>query len=543
MVSVIIPIYNTEIYLEECIQSVVNQTYRELEIILINDGSTDNSGLICKKWKKLDHRIQYIEKENEGQGIARNLGITQATGEYIIFVDSDDYLDENLIRKAYNYISEQNADICMYAINYVGDKIDKETLEFKIYQGDSAEKNKEIFGRLRPFLWEKMFSSSLIKNEKITMSNRICEDLVFNAQLYVKAKKICILDIPLYYYRYKRDGNLSADYYRCFEIEQSIDELMAIFKRNNWFESYWIPLYRISFERFKDALFRMTKRTDLEIPIEIRNQYTQFFTVYRDCLKKWFSSYVNFDLQEKNFLLVGSYNLRVIIHSLLLNEDFLKRDYGSSSIISLMSNYASKEMPVKTSKFKNIYRKRCVQQDIEKDFCQKEDFQEIDYLVIDLLEEILNLIKINNDCYITESEFLQESELQESQKYERILFFSEERRRLFKKYVVLFAEKIKVQNIPVIVIKNFLCKNHSIYYDKFVQYENAEKIDKANIELEWYYQQLLISLPDVVVVDSSAFRELEFTHDNFLFGCKPIYYNTGYYQRMAIQLSQCLHTA
>lgn len=538
MVSVIIPIYNTEAYLEECIESVVNQTYKELEIILINDGSTDNSGLICKKWKERDCRIQYIEKENEGQGIARNLGITLATGEYIIFVDSDDYLDKNLISKVYPYISNQDADICVYAHNGIGDKLDKRILEFDLEQGRNINENKELFSRMTPILWDKMFSAKLIKNSNITMSNRICEDLVFNAKLYIQAKKICIFNEALYNYRYKREGNLSTNYRRYIEVEQSINELNENYAKKGYLEKYWRPLYQISFTMFKDILYRLIKRTDLEIPDEIKNCYPQFFVSYKNCLKKWFSSYLNLNLQEKNCLLIGSYNLRVIIHSLLLNEDVLKRDYGSSSIISLMSNYADKQISIEKDKFKNIYRKRCVQQDIEKDFYQKEYFQEINYIVIDLLEEILDLIKIKDDCYITESEFLRELNLQELKRYKRVLFFSEERRRLFKKYVILFAEKIKFKNIPIIVIKNFLCKNHSIYYDTFIQYENAEEINKANIELNWYYQQLLMNLPDAVVVDSSEFKELEFTHDNFSFGCKPVYYNVGYYQRMAIQLSQ-----
>lgn len=88
------------------------------------------------------------------------------------------------------------------------------------------------------------------------------------------------------------------------------------------------------------------------------------------------------------------------------------------------------------------------------------------------------------------------------------------------------------------MIKNFLCERHSVYYDIFTQYENIEEIRKFNKELEWYYQQLLVCLPKARVVESSEFKELEFTHDNFQFGCKPVYYNIGYYQRVAIQLSR-----
>ena len=109
-VSVIVPIYNTEKYLDQCIESIVSQEYADLEILLINDGSTDGSGNICRKWEALDARVRYVEKENEGQGIARNLGIRLAAGEYIIFVDSDDYIERELVGRVLNRITEEKAD-------------------------------------------------------------------------------------------------------------------------------------------------------------------------------------------------------------------------------------------------------------------------------------------------------------------------------------------------------------------------------------------------------------------------------------------------
>ena len=135
MVSVIVPVYNTELYLEECIQSIVNQTYRELEIIIINDGSTDNSGSICRRWEKLDRRIKYIEKKNEGQGIARNIGIQLSTGDYILFVDSDDYIEKYLITRVIEFMKKEEADICVYSHYGVGDDLYKTPLEFKIAHG------------------------------------------------------------------------------------------------------------------------------------------------------------------------------------------------------------------------------------------------------------------------------------------------------------------------------------------------------------------------------------------------------------------------
>lgn len=540
IVSVIVPVYNTEEFLEKCIQSIVNQTYRELEIIMINDGSTDSSGSICRKWERLDERIWYIEKENEGQGIARNTGIQIANGEYIIFVDSDDYIEPDLVEKVYTHISKYKADICVYSHRHVGEQIIELPLAGKTKQVADIRNNKELLGVMPPILWDKMFTTALLRRSNVLMSNRMCEDLVFNAQVYVKAEKICFLDIPLYNYRYTRLGNFSTNYQKYSEAEQSVDELNEIFRKNGEFERYWIQLYELSFFIFKNILSRIKNREELHLPVEVKNYYNEFFKNYKNCLSKWFSPHMDCSLQEKSYLILGSYNLRVIMHSLLLNEKFLGEDYGYSSIISLMSAPLAINLSLKDRAFTNAYRKRCVIQDVEKEFCSHARFQDKDYVVMDLLDEICDLIEINDGCYITESEFLKELNPEEFKNFRRIPFGSEERRRLFKKYAERFAEKVKAQNIPVIVIKNFLCESHSVYYDTSTCYENLEEIKKINGELEWHYQQLLLCLPDAIPVDSEEFDNLLFTHDKFQFGCKPIYYNIGYYQRMAIQLSQCV---
>ena len=118
-VSVIIPVYNVEKYLERCIVSVVRQTYREVEIFLIDDGSNDGSGEICDEWAKKDDRIIVIHKENAGQGVARNLALDKAKGEYILFVDSDDYIEENMIKDMLSVAKKHNAELvlCGYKVD------------------------------------------------------------------------------------------------------------------------------------------------------------------------------------------------------------------------------------------------------------------------------------------------------------------------------------------------------------------------------------------------------------------------------------------
>ncbi len=540
MVSVIVPVYNTEKYLDECIRTIVNQTYKNLEIILINDGSTDGSGAICKRWEEADQRIRYIEKENEGQGVTRNLGIAKASGEYILFVDSDDYLDETLIEKAFGHMTEQKADICVFA-HYGLDEdeiVDETLLSYKLLEGACVKENRALLSNMMPVLWDKLFSSALMKGTDIQMSNRICEDLVFNARLYVRAQRICMLDVPLYYYRYKRKGNLSTSYDRYLEVAQSISELNEVFIQERKFEEYWIQLYDIAVTMFKDILLRVGKRMDLDVPAEIRGRYSEFWRVYKNCLEQWFSEYLDIGLQEKRYALIGSYNLRIVLHRFLLDENLLREDYGYSSIVSLMSDSAVQEISLEEIELSNAYRKRCVEQDIGKTFCEQERLPEADYLVVDLLDEIWSLKRIRDDSYITESPFLQKAGISKLESYERLPFLHESRRDLFKKYMTAFVEKVKAFRGSVIVIRNFLCEKHGKYYDLFTEYDDLQEIKEINQELEWYYQYFISCLPESIVVDSSEFPEFVFTQEDFPFGCEPFYYNEGYYNRMAIEINR-----
>lgn len=119
LISVVIPVYNVEKYLDRCLDSVVNQTYKNLEILLIDDGSTDKSSKICDNWAIKDKRIKVIHKNNAGLGMARNTGIENATGNYICFFDSDDYVNVEILNKSYALIKKENADIVVFGLRHV----------------------------------------------------------------------------------------------------------------------------------------------------------------------------------------------------------------------------------------------------------------------------------------------------------------------------------------------------------------------------------------------------------------------------------------
>lgn len=124
LVTVVLPVYNVEKYLERCIVSVVNQTYENIEIILVDDGSTDGSAAICDSWTEKDGRIRVIHKQNQGLGMARNTGIENASGEYVCFFDSDDYVAPDTIEKSYRRAKEEKADIVLFGMNFADENGD-----------------------------------------------------------------------------------------------------------------------------------------------------------------------------------------------------------------------------------------------------------------------------------------------------------------------------------------------------------------------------------------------------------------------------------
>lgn len=199
-VSVIIPVYNVEIYIEKCINSLINQTLKEIEFIFVNDGSPDNSVSIIKKYQKKDNRIKLLEKENGGQASARNLGLKHAKGEYIAFVDSDDYVKENMYELMYSRAKKDNLDIviCNYFLTFK-DKIENAKNNITI------EEEKEIISKdyiiLSPSPWNKIIKKEYLKKCNFTFPEGIIyEDLASIPLLGLNNPKIVYINECLYYY-------------------------------------------------------------------------------------------------------------------------------------------------------------------------------------------------------------------------------------------------------------------------------------------------------------------------------------------------------
>lgn len=204
-ISVIVPIYNTEKYLNKCIESIINQTYKELEIILIDDGSSDSSADMCDNWAQKDKRIMVQHKPNGGLSDARNAGITLSTGEFIMFVDSDDFIDIHTIADLYKIQSSTNADVvCGGIYKYSNGNIRKvynESIHQEIISFTGIEQVKNILNSKTDCgVWCKLYTRNVIHNHRF-IKGRYNEDIIFLFSLYPKCSKVVYTNKQYYYYR------------------------------------------------------------------------------------------------------------------------------------------------------------------------------------------------------------------------------------------------------------------------------------------------------------------------------------------------------
>lgn len=237
-VSVIIPNYNGEKYLEKCINSVLNQNYNNLEIIIIDDGSTDKSLQVIQNIidANNNHEFKLIKQNNLNAAIARNEGIKMATGRYLLFLDSDDVLEDKMLEESINIITKNNADLLMG--NFIDiDEQDNQIDDRKIFSGEHTVEGLDIFKELiglSPVPSNKIYDMKVIKENNLSWGNvRIGQDLNFYLKYLACCKKIYTIDRKMY--RYRRVSNsISRSYdFRIFDIVNSFSDVKKFYQKNN----------------------------------------------------------------------------------------------------------------------------------------------------------------------------------------------------------------------------------------------------------------------------------------------------------------------
>ena len=242
-VSIIIPCYNVERYVRECVESVLNQSLRDIEIIIINDGSTDSTGEILREFAKSDSRIVLIEQENGGYGVAVNKGIAKAQGEYIGIVESDDFINPTMYEKLYAKAQETDTEVvkCNFFV-YDSKSVTKNHTFNPKFQDlnlalDSAFNPREEFKQIFLFhasVWANLYESKFIKGLKFFESTKVYQDFPFAMEVLAKTNKMAIIKEPLYHYRMEINQGNSTQFItpeRLMQMAQMTDEALKVLLR------------------------------------------------------------------------------------------------------------------------------------------------------------------------------------------------------------------------------------------------------------------------------------------------------------------------
>ena len=208
MFSIIVPVYNVEKYLDKCLASILEQTYNDFECIIIDDGSPDNSNIIIDKYVKLDQRFKVIHQKNMGLSAARNAGLDIAKGDYIVFVDSDDYIANDYLEKFAAKIASTNAEIVVCGLTEVFKDYEKSI----VFEDESTEVIKQnILADVWPsYAWNKCYKKSLFANIRFPVG-KIFEDILIIPEVCLYARKIVCIPDKLYYYNRHNENSITAN--------------------------------------------------------------------------------------------------------------------------------------------------------------------------------------------------------------------------------------------------------------------------------------------------------------------------------------------
>ena len=235
-VSVIVPVYNVEKYLEKCLTSLVNQTLKDIEIIVVNDGSSDNSQKIIDKYAKKYKNIKSYIKNNGGVSDARNYGIKKAKGKYIAFVDGDDYADETMYEKMYKKAESGNFDIVVCDLNYVYEDGSIKRVSSKIEHDTTNIKN--VYINMYPCVWNKIYKKTLFENDIEFKKGVWFEDVDFLYKIFPYIKTIGVVKEPLNQY-VQRTGSITKTFdKRLYDYIDNFNDLIKFYEERNIYNTY-----------------------------------------------------------------------------------------------------------------------------------------------------------------------------------------------------------------------------------------------------------------------------------------------------------------
>lgn len=316
VISVIVPVYNVQDYIGKCVKSIQKQTYGHLEILLVDDGSTDLSGMLCDKMQKLDERIQVIHKENGGLSSARNAGIDQARGDFLFFVDSDDWIDPDTLEILIRIAEREDADIveCSYR-NVYEDHVEEETAntgEMVIGDAAFAMQCQLDWRYFKSIACNKLYRNCIFEDGKRYPIGRFHEDEFFTHQTFWAAKKLVYIDLSKYNYFRKRIGSITNHISSglldgCyalrervdFAVERNMDEQLIQNIQNVYCYIVFDRLYKLAKAKVKDSrveqmLLFLNNDKPKVLSWNIAQQYEVLYKILCESYEKFLAEWENY---------------------------------------------------------------------------------------------------------------------------------------------------------------------------------------------------------------------------------------------------------
>lgn len=267
-VSVIVPVYNVENYIRKCLDSLVNQTLEDIEIIVVDDGSKDSSASIIKEYTDKYKNIKYYKKENGGLSDARNFGMQYAKGKYIAFLDSDDYIDVNTYKIMYEKATKEDSDIVECNFYWAYEKKHKKDI------GEKYKVKKEMLEKARVVAWNKLYKKELLEQAQIKFPKGLqYEDVEFFYKLVPHIEKVSFVNEPLIYYVQRKNSLSNAQNEKTKDIFTVLDNVISYYKEKNLYEKYKEVLeYTYTRLLLCSSFKRITKIKDNNIKKDLLNQ-------------------------------------------------------------------------------------------------------------------------------------------------------------------------------------------------------------------------------------------------------------------------------
>lgn len=324
LISIIVPVYKVEPYIKRCVQSIIEQSYKNIEIILVDDGSPDKSGEICDEFSKKDERIKVIHKPNGGLSDARNAGLKIAKGEYIGFVDSDDYIENDMFECLYKLCTENKAQISIVSYyEYYNGKLISVRKNDKLEKFNKTEAIKELLidSKIQSYAWNKLFKRELFDGI-IFPTNKNFEDIATTLLLFEKAEKVVLLEEPKYHYLRRNDSIIGKKNYKTYN-----DYLNVIYDKFFYLDGKYHELDLYNAYNF---VINMIWVYTIIVTFDLDDVYREFEKKY-PLFEKLIEKYGN-ELTE----MLDNYN-KVVLYLMLLDKEVSK-----STVKELYKTYKEK---------------------------------------------------------------------------------------------------------------------------------------------------------------------------------------------------------